>query len=164
MPFVVAYVLIFRVCAESARSLPADVATTMRNIGLLFAGTWAIYPLAYLVQVFAEDSASWAVARQVSLSFGTIAAKVGFGILSYKVARMRTAYDIADGQGELDEAVWQSQTELAPARPPLGVHLAGHTQLDGDRTTHRPGASVAAAPADPTPAGQQASASMTARE
>lgn len=129
VPFLVAYVLIFRICAESARELPAGASRTMRNIGYLFALTWGVYPLAYLVQVLYEDSPAWGVTRQLSFSLATVAAKVGFGVLAHEVATLRTAYDVASGEQSHEEDVWLSSSKLASARPALGEWLE-HSDLE----------------------------------
>jgi bacteriorhodopsin len=133
VPFVVAYVYIFKICAESAKALPADVGRTFRNIAFVFAFTWGVYPLAYLVQIFWDNSPAWGVARQLSFSLATIIAKVGYMVLVHKVGKMRTALDVTSGEQSQDDDVWMSSVKLAPARPPLGVYLLEHSDVVRDR-------------------------------
>lgn len=126
VPFVVAYLYIFRICAESARALPDDLARTFRNIALVFAFTWGVYPLAYLVQWPFDDSAGWAVARQVAFSLATVVAKVGYGVLTHQVAKRRTALDLEAGETTHESEVWMSSVKHADARPAVAVYLEQH--------------------------------------
>ena len=131
VPFIVAYLAVFGVCKQSAAESQPDVAKSFRNVGMLFALTWGVYPLAYMVPIFFENSSGWAVGRQVSLSVATIVAKVGFGVLVHKIGKMRTAYDIADGIESHDEETWLSSVKIADARPAVGVYLQSRGLVDG---------------------------------
>lgn len=126
VPFVVAAVGIVAACRKSMDELPSDIGTSFRNVALLFALTWGVYPLAYLVPVFFQDSSGWAAGRQIALSMATIVAKVGFGVLAHKIAKLRTAADLVAQEQSHDSEIWLSSVRLAQARPPVGTYLDGH--------------------------------------
>lgn len=132
VPFVVAYLYIFKICQESGKALPQDLKKTFRNIAMLFAFTWGVYPLAYLVQWPWDDSAGWGVARQISFSLATIAAKVGYGVLVHQVAKRRTALDVDAGELTTEEEIWLSSVKHADARPAVAKMLLEHDATSRD--------------------------------
>jgi hypothetical protein len=65
-------------------------------------------PSAYAVPVFADVTPAWFTAMQVGYSAADVVAKVGFGVLVHKVAKLRTAEDVAAGVDTHPEPVWSS--------------------------------------------------------
>jgi hypothetical protein len=71
-------------------------------------GSFGIYPLVYAVPVFADVTPAWFATMQVAYSVTDVVAKVGFGLLIHKVAKLRTAEDVRAGVDTHPEPVWSS--------------------------------------------------------
>ena len=74
---------------------------------LLFA-TWGVYPIAYILPLYFPGSgASGWVGMQIGYSLADILAKCLFGLLIYKIARLKSFADdpaFAAAEGHLEEA------------------------------------------------------------
>ncbi|GAB4083204.1 hypothetical protein GCU67_13170 [Modestobacter muralis] len=77
---------------------------------------------------------------QLAYSAADVLAKVRFGVLIHKVAKLRTAEDVHAGQESHPEDVWISRVkksdgvlpELNKVSPSLMTHFSGnHTEHDG---------------------------------
>lgn len=115
--FIPLYVWIWRPIMASRPHLDDETWKTIRNAGFVLAATWGVYPLAYLVPVWFDGSAEWAVARQAAFTVADIVAKVGFAVLIHRALKLRTAEDIREGTAPSEEPVWMSNVLLAPAVP-----------------------------------------------
>ena len=62
----------------------------------------------YAIPVFADVTPGWFTTMQVAYSVADVVAKVGFGLLIHKVAKLRTAEDVAAGVDTHPEPVWSS--------------------------------------------------------
>lgn len=65
----------------------------LRNIRLLLLGTWGFYPIVYLIPIVFADAAATAgvlIAVQVGYCIADVAAKCGYGIMIYAIARTKT--------------------------------------------------------------------------
>jgi bacteriorhodopsin len=92
-------------------SLPAmgtEPATSLRNATIVLLASFGIYPLIYSIPVFVDVTPAWLTAIQVGYSATDVVAKVGFGVLVHKVAKLRTAEDVAAGIDTHPEPVWSS--------------------------------------------------------
>ncbi|MEE8600077.1 bacteriorhodopsin-like [Euzebya tangerina] len=89
----------------SALSRQSDaVRVKFRNLRLLLLGTWGVYPIAYLLPVFAsEASASLLVGREVGYALADILAKALFGVLIAQIALVKTAELIEAGEVDLTD-------------------------------------------------------------
>ncbi|HEU4675063.1 MAG TPA: bacteriorhodopsin [Motilibacteraceae bacterium] len=140
IPFVVLYGWILKEVRASKKALPEAAGTSLMNAGWILALTWGVYPLAYLVPMFFYDSVGWGIARQLAFTAADVLAKVGFGVLIHKVAKLRTAADVRAGEETHPEPIWISGELVAPARPAGAEALAGllaHSgvlDLRGERT------------------------------
>lgn len=67
------------------------VGVLLRNTKLLLIGTWGFYPIAYLAPVLGivGTSGSAEVALQVGYSIADVAAKCGYGVMIYHIARAK---------------------------------------------------------------------------
>jgi bacteriorhodopsin len=93
------------------RSMPTmgpEAATSLRNATIVLLSSFGVYPLVYAVPVFADVTPAWFTAMQVGYSAADVVAKVGFGVLVHKVAKLRTAEDVAAGIDTHPEPVWSS--------------------------------------------------------
>ncbi|MFM9920842.1 bacteriorhodopsin [Lacisediminihabitans sp. H27-G8] len=123
------YFLVIYVIVRGNRDLPGTAAAvTLRNAGILLLITWMAYPVVFGLQGWGHGGAvtTW---MQVVLSVADIIAKVGFGAMIHKVAKIRSAMDIVEGIDTLPEAVWISSEKLSdstaltvPGVTPAGGH------------------------------------------
>lgn len=90
IPFVyILFVLLKEIKGAIGRSKP-EIAVLLRNTGLLTLFTWGFYPIAFMAPFFGFSGASAEVFLQSGYSIADIAAKAGFGLLIYNIARLRT--------------------------------------------------------------------------
>lgn len=128
--FLVLYAVLGRAVVDSVRELPAGTATTLKRATILLFSVFGAYPLIYLIQQSVDadsDLVAWALVTQLGLCAADIAAKVGFGAMIHKVAKMRTAEDVRSGSGTHPEEVWISSVKQADAWPPVSAALTGHS-------------------------------------
>ena len=105
IPFLFILYVLFVELTRSLDRQPPEVAASVRRLRLLLIATWGVYPISYLFPVFGLDGADAFVARQVGYSIADVLAKCLFGLVIYKIARMKSAYDDpAFAQQEFDEA------------------------------------------------------------
>lgn len=110
---VVLYVLVVYVVVKGRRDLAGtEAAATLRNAGILLIVTWMAYPIVFGLQGWGHGGAviTW---MQVILSAADIVAKVGFGSMIHKIAKIRSAVDVRDGVDTLPEALWISSDKLS---------------------------------------------------
>lgn len=101
VPFIYFSWLFWNLCGDAIGYLPDQAAVTMRNIRYLFLFAWGLYPIAYLVPVFAQ-TANGAVTRTVLFTVADILSKAIYGIMLGKIA---TARSVAEGY-EVDGYDW----------------------------------------------------------
>ena len=93
--FAYLYVALIAAVRASLPTMGAEAATSLRNATIVLLSSFGIYPLVYAVPVFADVTPAWFAAMQVGYSVADVVAKVGFGVLVHKVAKLRTAEDVA---------------------------------------------------------------------
>lgn len=79
------------------------VGVLLRNTKLLLLGTWGFYPIAYLLGTMnLLDGATSEVALQVGYSLADVAAKCGYGVMIYHIARakMEAADESIDAEAQ----------------------------------------------------------------
>ncbi|MFZ7089320.1 bacteriorhodopsin [Curtobacterium sp. RRHDQ10] len=134
---VVLYLLVIYVVVKGQRDLAGTpAAATLRNAGILLVVTWMAYPIMFGLQGWGHGGAviTW---MQVVLSAADIVAKVGFGAMIHKIAKIRSAIDVQDGTDTLPEAVWISSEKLSGGVVPV-LQLTAAEARDG-RTQRRAG-------------------------
>jgi hypothetical protein len=95
---------------ELGRSLdrqPGFVRVLVRNIRLLLLGTWDFYPIACMLPFFGLTGGLTEISLQVGYSIADILAKVGYGLMIYWIARVKTEADAeeqAQAHGRLQPA------------------------------------------------------------
>ncbi|TFD76712.1 bacteriorhodopsin-like [Cryobacterium fucosi] len=117
IPF--AYIL-YVLFVELTRSLdrqPASVRRTISQLRLLLLLTWGVYPIAYLLPMLGLDGADAWVGKQLGYSIADILAKALYGLIIYRIARMKSFADddsFAARELSVDEA--PEVTAGAPTR------------------------------------------------
>jgi bacteriorhodopsin len=124
VPFLyILYVLFVELTRSLDRQPPAVRATVSRLRILLFA-TWGVYPIAYLLPLVGLNGADAWVGKQAGYSIADILAKALYGLLIYKIARLKSFADdptFAAAEGAHDEPYDRDRT---PAEPAAGSAMA----------------------------------------
>lgn len=63
---------------------------SLRNATIVLLGTFEVYPLVYAIPVFFDVTPAWLTGMQLAYSAADVLARVGFGVLIHKVAKLRT--------------------------------------------------------------------------
>jgi bacteriorhodopsin len=136
--FAYLYVALIGAVRRSLPTMGPEAAASLRNATIVLLSSFGIYPLVYAVPVFADVTPAWFTAMQVGYSVADVVAKVGFGVLVHKVAKLRTAEDVAAGVDTHPEPVWSSNVhksdgvlaELGRVSPAVADRLRGDRGRD----------------------------------
>jgi len=93
IPFLYILYVLFVELTKSLNRQPKEVAATVGRLRLLLIATWGVYPISYLFPVLGLSGTDAFVARQVGYSVADVLAKCLFGLVIYKIARMKSAID-----------------------------------------------------------------------
>lgn len=115
--FVVLYGVVVTVALRSLPVLPAGARRPYRSAMILLVVTWFVYPVLYGLQG-AVSGGEWTTLTHLVLAATDVTAKVGFGLLLHRVARMRTAADVRAGEAMHPEAIWIDQQRVSDAAVP----------------------------------------------
>ncbi len=135
--FVALYPLLLRPVAATRAAIGTEAGTSLRNAAILLLAVFGVYPIVFLIPLWAGDnSPGWATTIQLAFTTADIAAKVGFGMIIHKVAKLRTAEDAATEAGRLADEfpaeVWISGELMSlPGQP--APELLGATRSPGTR-------------------------------
>ncbi|WP_432497546.1 bacteriorhodopsin [Kineococcus gypseus] len=137
--YVLLYVLLLGVLRRSKGSMGAQAYASYRNAAILLLSVWGWYPIAYAIHNW-FPGAGWTTTIQVGFSFADIAAKVGFGALIHKVAKLRTAEDVNAGEQTHPEEVWISSVKESEGVQPVLKGVLAPGADDADRVGSAGGA------------------------
>ncbi|MBC7518647.1 MAG: bacteriorhodopsin [Microbacteriaceae bacterium] len=121
--WLVTTVILVAAVRSSLSALTRESSVLLRNAAILLLGGWAIYPLVYLIQIFAVGG-DWTATMQISFSVADVIVKLGFGALIHRVAKLRTAEDVRAGVDIHRESIWISSVKQSDAGKPREVYLA----------------------------------------
>jgi bacteriorhodopsin len=93
IPFLYILYVLFVELTKSLDRQPAAVRGTVSRMRLLLFATWGVYPIAYLLPLLGIDGADAWVAKQAGYSIADILAKALYGLLIYKIARLKSFAD-----------------------------------------------------------------------
>ncbi|MGB3351199.1 MAG: bacteriorhodopsin-like [Mycobacterium sp.] len=96
LPFLYILYVLFVELTRSLDRQPAAVRTTVSRMRILLLATWGVYPIAYIIPLLGFDGAFAWVAKQGGYSIADILAKVLYGLLIYKIARLKSFSDDAE--------------------------------------------------------------------
>ena len=129
--FVYLYVGVVPAVMASVKALPADAGRALGMATALLLTTFLVYPLVYLIPIFFHGP-WWTTSMQLAYSAADIVAKVGFGMMIHKVAKLRTAADVCDGEDTHPETVWVNSVHHSDGVQPVRRHRdAGVGHPDG---------------------------------
>jgi bacteriorhodopsin len=126
--FLVMYAVLGKAVLDSRAGLSGSTFASLLRSTIVLFSIFGAYPLLYLVQVLVTPNSNlvlWAVVVQLGFSFSDIIAKVGFGAMIHKVAKLRTAEDMNAGVQTHDEPVYVAHELQAAPRPAVATALAG---------------------------------------
>lgn len=106
--FVVVYVVVISVVLRSLPVLPASTRAPLTAAMIVLLVVWFVYPVVYGLQGLASGGA-WTTAQHVLFSVADVVAKVVFGLLLLRVARLRTASDVVSEDDVHPESIWVDQ-------------------------------------------------------
>lgn len=94
IPFLYILYVLFVELTHSLDRQPEAVRQTVSRMRILLLATWGVYPIAYIIPLYASDlgATAW-VAKQGGYSIADILAKVLYGLLIYKIARLKSFSD-----------------------------------------------------------------------
>jgi bacteriorhodopsin len=113
------YVALIGAVRASLPTMGSEAAVSLRNATILLLGSFGVYPLVYAIPVFADVTPAWFAAMQVAYSVADVIAKVGFGVLTHKVAKLRTAEDVGAGTDTHPEPIWSSHVHKSDGVQPV---------------------------------------------
>ncbi len=95
IPFLYVLYVLFRELGPAIERQPGQAKVLVRNIRWLLLATWGFYPIVYLLPILGQSltSASTLVAVQVGYAIADVAAKCGYGLMIYWIAREKTEAD-----------------------------------------------------------------------
>lgn len=131
--YVVLYVLVLRLLPSARTVMGSESYVAYRNAIILLLSVWGWYPVAYAIHNWLVGP-GWTTTIQVGFCAADVAAKVGFGVLIHKVARLRTAEDVRAGEQAHPEEVWISSVKHSDGVQPA---LKGVIEDGGSPGHHR---------------------------
>lgn len=118
IPFLYILYVLFVELTRSLDRQPAAVRQTVSRMRILLLATWGVYPIAYIIPLYLANAGpdAW-VFKQVGYSVADILAKVLYGLLIYKIARLKSFSDdaafAADENEHLDSVAQSNGSKAA---------------------------------------------------
>ena len=95
IPFAYILYVLFVELTKSLERQPKSVRKTISLLRLLLLATWGVYPIAYLLPGLGIDGSDAWVGLQIGYSVADILAKCLYGLVIYRIARMKSFADDA---------------------------------------------------------------------
>lgn len=141
-------IILIRAVRGSLPALTSDSALLLRQATVLLLAGWAIYPLAYSIQIFAFGG-GWTTTMQITLCVADVAVKLGFSGMIHRVAKLRTAEDVRAGEDIHPESIWISSIKRSDAAGPPETYLPEGAPVNGPPRTRPPTSAAVTAPPEP---------------
>lgn len=93
VPFAYIVYVLFIELTRSLERQPPAVHQTVSRIRILLFATWGVYPIAYLIPLLDINGADAWVGKQLGYSVADISAKAVYGLIIYKIARLKSFAD-----------------------------------------------------------------------
>lgn len=94
IPFLYILYVLFTELSSAIERQPQEAKGLVKNARLVLLVTWCFYPIVYATPILGITGATSVVAIQIGYSIADVAAKCGYGVLIYNIARAKT---IAEG-------------------------------------------------------------------
>jgi bacteriorhodopsin len=95
IPFIYIVYVLWTELGKAVMQQTEEVRVLFRNTRWLLLATWGFYPIVYLLPMLGIAGATTLVGVQVGYSIADVAAKAGYGLMIYAIARAKTAADEA---------------------------------------------------------------------
>jgi len=95
IPFLYILYVLFVEMTKASSSQPAQVGKELRGLRWLLLATWGVYPISYLLPQLGISGSDSFVGRQIGYSIADVLAKCLYGLLIFKIARIKSADDDA---------------------------------------------------------------------
>ena len=105
VPFLYILYVLWVELTKASENESLHVKVLLRNARLLILGTWGFYPIAYLLPQLGISGGRAIVGAQVGYSLADIAAKCGYGVMIYAIARAKMAARGENVEGAIVPAV-----------------------------------------------------------
>ena len=94
IPFLYILYILFVELGKSLERQSDQVRATVKNLRILLIATWGVYPITFILAMNATgfDPAAL-VSREIGYSIADVLAKCAYGLLIFKIARMKSAED-----------------------------------------------------------------------
>ncbi|RMH64933.1 MAG: xanthorhodopsin [Bacteroidetes bacterium] len=90
LPFVYILYVLWAELGKSIPNQPPRAQVLLKNTRLLLLLTWGFYPIAYMAPFFGLTGSGAEIVLQVGYSIADVAAKAGYGLMIYAIARAKT--------------------------------------------------------------------------
>jgi bacteriorhodopsin len=104
IPFLIILQVLFVELTKSLERQPKEVADTIKRLRLLLIATWGVYPISYMMPILDFTGSDAFVYRQIGYTIADVTAKCVFGLVIYKIARLKSAVEDAAIAKELEGA------------------------------------------------------------
>jgi bacteriorhodopsin len=136
--FAVVYAVVLATVLRSLPAMPSAARRPYRTAMVVLMVTWFVYPVVFGLQ--GETSGgTWAVVGTLLLCAADVVAKVLFGVLIHKTAKMRTAFDAQTGLNRHPETLWLDGTRISDAviAPSAGLEAGAHADAPLDLSVRK---------------------------
>jgi len=123
VPFVYLLYVLFVELSRSIVRQPVEVQHTIKMLRIMLVGLWGIYPIAYLFPILGLVGSDAFVSKQVGYSVADILAKAAYGLIIFKIARVKSG---------LEDAVYADDHGAEPGDEHRG-NRNGRPAADGPR-------------------------------
>lgn len=110
--FAVLYVVVIITVVRSLPSMPPSARSPYRSAMLVLLVVWFVYPVVFGLQGQVWGG-PWTTGEQLALCAADVVAKVGYGTLLARVARIRSASDVHAGLDTHPDSIWLDQRKLS---------------------------------------------------
>jgi tetrahydromethanopterin S-methyltransferase subunit B len=93
IPFLYILYVLFVEMTKASSTQPAQVGKELRGLRWLLLATWGVYPISYLLPQLGISGSDSFVGRQIGYSIADVLAKCLYGLLIYKIARLKSYAD-----------------------------------------------------------------------
>ena len=105
IPFLYILYVLFVELSKAAKTQPNQVGKELAGLRWLLLATWGVYPISYAFPMIGLDGADSFVYRQIGYSLADVLAKCLYGLLIFKIARIKSMDDSATfAEEEMKEA------------------------------------------------------------
>jgi bacteriorhodopsin len=125
IPFLYILYVLFVELTRSLDRQPEAVRKTVSRMRILLLATWGVYPIAYIIPLYGANlgATAW-VAKQGGYSIADILAKALYGLLIYRIARLKSFSDdpeFARQENEFDAQSPSPQTNGSKSPSAVGT-------------------------------------------